>query len=619
MTGSNFFLRLFKNPARYQNLNRIRFFFRETRLRWFQFAASFFLTLTASIFEGVAIVALIPAIHGFLKGRFDSLPGENVFSPVIHFFSETGGLGQYAGGFFLILLIFTCLILKNIFAYLAALAASSHLKQFETSLRKAIYKRYLDFGKFFFDGKSTGSLYQILMGFSHILAEVLGEVHRFLWSFVAVLVYLALMFWISPLLTLMTLLILLPLYLVLQKLLCGIREIPEELTFQKMDLSRKISNSLACILLVKSCGSEVQEHTWFSGASDRIAKFEFGMDKKRRLAEPLQESLVVLTLLFLAVAMTFLIEYVPDHHSVAGFIVYFIILWRLASALRSFHRIQNVFAAAEGPMEDIEEALGHDDRFYVADGVKSFEKLKRGIEIRDLNFAFPDRKQKTLHSLNLNISKGTTLALVGCSGAGKTTLTQILMRFYEINTGAVFVDGVDLREYKIEMLRNRMVFVSYDEGLINASFRINLLYGLKKEVPSEEIEAVLKKTGLWDFVLSQPLGIHAEIGEKGILLPEVERFRLSLARAMLKDPDVLMVEELPSVFDAGTERSILASIREAIRGRTALVITRRLSVLRYVDRIAVMEHGRIVEEGSLDELLARQNNFFRMKEAGKIF
>ena len=258
-------------------------------------------------------------------------------------------------------------------------------------------------------------------------------------------------------------------------------------------------------------------------------------------------------------------------------------------------------------MQEIAEIFDDKDKFFVPEGNAVFPSLHEKIEYKNLCFCYT-KGQLVLNGLNLFVKKGETVAIVGSSGSGKTTVINLLMRFYDVPPGTLFLDGKDIREFTSQSLHDKMALVSQDTFILNASLKANLIYGLRREVGKQEIEEVLERSRLLPIV--KLIGLDAQLGERSVKLSGGEKQRLSIARAMLKNPEIVILDEATSALDTVTEGLIRAALDEIIVGKTAIVIAHRLATVRDADRIAVLEKGQVVEEGSFQELLSKKEGFF---------
>ena len=235
--------------------------------------------------------------------------------------------------------------------------------------------------------------------------------------------------------------------------------------------------------------------------------------------------------------------------------------------------------------------------------------LRGEIEFQDVSFGYPRTNDKSLRHINLCVPAGTSLAIVGSTGAGKTTLINLIGRFYEANSGHVLVDGKDVRDYPLDDLRHQIGYVSQDALLFSASIAENIAFG-RPDATQDEIEQAAKLAQAHDFITKLPEGYRTKIGERGIGLSGGQRQRVAIARAFLLNPRILILDDSMSAVDAHTEKLLQTAVREVMRGRTSIIIAHRMSTVEHADRIIVLRHGALAEEGRHDELL-RANGYYK--------
>jgi ATP-binding cassette subfamily B protein len=228
------------------------------------------------------------------------------------------------------------------------------------------------------------------------------------------------------------------------------------------------------------------------------------------------------------------------------------------------------------------------------------------VEFRDVGFSYPSRPNvPVLRGFNLSIAPNTTAALVGSSGAGKSTVVALLQRFYDVNTGCIAIDGTDIRNLDLKWLRSQIGFVQQEPVLFGMSCRENVLYGVDREVPQAELEEVCKKASAHDFIMEWPDGYDTLVGERGVKLSGGQKQRLSIARALLVNPRILLLDEATSALDAESEHLVQEAIQKAVVGRTVVIVAHRLSTIQRADQIVVLENCQIVDVGRHSELLER--------------
>ena len=247
-----------------------------------------------------------------------------------------------------------------------------------------------------------------------------------------------------------------------------------------------------------------------------------------------------------------------------------------------------------------------------APDAKEFEGLKEKIEFRDVRFSY-DETREIIHGVSFEVRKGETVALVGPSGGGKSTLSELIERFYDVDSGDILFDGISIRDYKQESLRSAMSLVSQETVLFNDTIKSNIALGNRNATDEEIIEAC-KVANAHNFIMESPEGYDTNIGDRGAKLSGGQRQRLSIARAVLKNPEILILDEATSALDTESEKLVQDALTKLLKGRTSVVIAHRLSTIMNADRIFVIDEGRIVEQGKHDELIAKGGVYAKLVE-----
>ncbi|UCG89933.1 MAG: ABC transporter ATP-binding protein [Candidatus Heimdallarchaeota archaeon] len=285
-------------------------------------------------------------------------------------------------------------------------------------------------------------------------------------------------------------------------------------------------------------------------------------------------------------------------------------LGRISQPIMTLSNFYNNLLSSMAATERIFDILDRTPSVIPQDN-KKLRKVEGAIEFNDLTFAYDDETGPVISNFKLSIPSNSSIALVGHTGAGKTTITNLLCRFYDFQEGKILLDGIDIREINLNDYRQWLSIIPQDSFLFSGTIRENLLYG-KPEATDEELEQVLLKVGAFDFVMAK--GLDTEVGERGSRLSMGERQLICFARAILSDPKILLLDEATSSVDAHTELVIQQSMHHIIENRTAIIIAHRLSTVRSADRIIVLEHGEIKESGTFQELLKMKGIFADLYE-----
>lgn len=599
-----------------KTLSVIGFLFKVAGVKYGYFILAAFLSMIAAVLEGVSVSTLIPLIKGVIEKNFLFVKDFSVFKLAT---SLSGGWGEVSSSTIFILLlstVFISAVMKNVITYLSALLVYYEVRKIADSFRQIIFNRYLSFGKLFFDKNNTGHLQNILLNFTNHVTAGLTGLEFFISGVFMLAVYLAIMFFISWKLTLVVLMI----YPVLNNLLKIIKNRIKKTSFRLADaensISSKIADILSCIPLVKVYAREKEEGRYFAGLSRQLAKADFSIDKKSSLVPPLEEIITLIAVLCLVAVASFIMTKGKPINA-AGFFVYFYLIKKCQTYnMRiSWHKAR--MAVESGRISAINSILDDTGKYFITEGVKEFKSFERRVECKNLNFSYGGGSN-VLNNVNAVIEKGKMTAIVGPTGSGKTTLINLILRFYDCPSGAIFVDGEDIRGFTIKSLMSHMALVPQDTLLFNDTFRNNISYGYDVKNDAKLID-VLKKARLYDFVTSLPSGVDTYVGDKGVRLSGGEKQRVAIARALFKECEILILDEATSSLDTKTERLVQEAIDEAIKDRTAIVIAHRLSTIKNADKIIVMNDGSVIEEGVLDGLLQKKGKFFEYWQEQKFY
>ena len=293
-----------------------------------------------------------------------------------------------------------------------------------------------------------------------------------------------------------------------------------------------------------------------------------------------------------------------------SFVAFLTAAFSLYQPLKNFSQTNSLIQLAYAGTERIFEILDEEPTIKDPENAKELVSFTGDINFRGLSFHYPE-KMNVLADINLNIKKGEIIAVVGPSGSGKTTLANLLLRFYDPQQGGVFVDNVDIREYSLSSLRSQIGVVPQETILFNETVRFNILYG-RKDASDDDLLAASKAANAHQFISRMPKGFDTMIGERGVRISGGERQRLAIARAILKNPPILVLDEATSSLDAESERLVQEAIENLMVNRTVIMIAHRLATVKKADGIIVLDKGRIVEQGSHEKLLSEEGVYSRL-------
>ena len=360
-----------------------------------------------------------------------------------------------------------------------------------------------------------------------------------------------------------------------------------------------LDESLGAIKTVKGYNATDYIERKFRRLDGRYSDIMRAIARRQQLASPMSEFLGIASLSFILVYGGNMI--LNGELTAAAFIAYlgaFSQVTRPARAIAdAFGNINQGIAAGERILGMMDTAPAITDR----PDAKSLDEFAEGIEFRNVSFSYEDKQ--VLGGISFTIPKGQTVALVGPSGGGKSTISDLIPRFYDPDSGAILVDGTDLRDYRVESVRAHMGIVAQETVLFNDTIEENIRMGNDTATPEEVAEAA-KVANAYDFIMETEHGFQTNIGDRGMKLSGGQRQRLSIARAVLRNPDILILDEATSALDTESERLVQESLSSLLKGRTSLVIAHRLSTIQHADKIIVIEAGRIAEQGTHAELMA---------------
>ena len=376
------------------------------------------------------------------------------------------------------------------------------------------------------------------------------------------------------------------------------------------DLVSVLDESLGGIKIVKTYTAADYLKEKFHYLNQTLADTLLWMARRQQLASPMSEMLGITAV---AVILVFGGNLVMNGlMSAAGFIAFIAAFSQITRPVRAFiDQFANINQGVAAG-ERIFEVLDSKNEIEDAADAKEFKGFNDSIEFRNVRFSYDDTRE-IIHGVSFSVRKGETVALVGPSGGGKSTLSELMERFYDANSGDILFDGESIRNFKQDSLRGAMSLVSQETVLFNDTIKNNIALG-RRDATAEEIVEACKVANAHNFIMESPEGYDTNIGDRGAKLSGGQRQRLSIARAVLKNPEILILDEATSALDTESEKLVQDALTNLLKGRTSVVIAHRLSTIMNADRIFVIDDGQIVEEGKHDELIAKGGVYSKLVE-----
>ena len=519
---------------------------------------------------------------------------------------ERGSLGRIA----VFLVVFS--FFKGVFLYLAEYAMSYSGQQVVASLRKRLYGHLMDHSLAFYADNATGKLMARVITDTERLQETVGKtLTDFIRQLLLLVFFLALVFYTDWRLALLSLLIAPVVLLVTLRLGHKMRKVSWRSQENLSEISHLLQESIAGQKIVKAFGMEGYEKHRLDDATDRLVRVNLKATRISALTSPLVEFIGYVSFVpFLLYAS----HQINRGFTIGAFVVFIAALFRLYEPVRKLSRMHLYFQQAFASSNRIFELLGTSLEITDSMGAEDLPSMGKEIVLENVSFCYHgDPPHPALQEIDLTIGKGEIVALVGTSGAGKTSLASLIPRFYDVSSGQITIDGTDIREATLKSLRAQIAIVSQETFLFNDTIRNNIAYG-REDCSTEQVIESARAAFIHDFVESLPERYATPIGERGQRLSGGQCQRIAIARAILKNAPILILDEATSALDSESERLVQQALYHLMNNRTTLVIAHRLSTVRAAHRIVVIEAGRIVEMGDHGTLLKHSGVYRRLHD-----
>jgi ATP-binding cassette, subfamily B, bacterial MsbA len=582
---------------------------------WFQSLFGVVLLAGVGMLEALRLLILGPVLSAVLNPSvtphkvplFPNLPAKYQFdllSVVPSHFHNVLGVVAFA--------LIASTLLKGICDYVGTYLVNYAGYGMITDLRNHLYETIMKSSSSFFHKHATGTILSTLINdvervqtaVSAVLGEFLQQIFTFLFTMAAVIALGGRMSW--------ALLLFVPVVIIsARKIGRSVRVRTRTGQDRVAEIQNILHETITGNRIVKAFSTELWEILRFKKAARRLFRANLRSVRVQSISSPLMDVIGSIAIaLLLAIGRN---EIKAGRMDLGTFVVFIVLLFKLYDPVRKFAFFYNSFQQAMGASVSIFNFLDVEDDVREKPRAHSLKSFHDKIAFENVGFAYSTDKGELqiLHEINLEVRAGEMLALVGPSGAGKSTLVNLIPRFYDVSSGRILIDGHDVRSLTLDSLRKQIAQVTQETILFNDTVRNNIAYG-QPDTAKELVEQAARHALAHDFILRMPKGYDTVIGEKGFRLSGGEKQRIAIARAILKNAPILILDEATSSLDNESESLVQAALSNLMQGRTSLVIAHRLSTVRRATRTVVLEHGRITAIGSHDELLKKSATYQRL-------
>lgn len=533
----------------------------------------------------------------------------NRMLPWLHFDSGTLPL------FGLLLLALLLYFLKDFFTYASQWVMASMRSHLLMTLRNEVYDKILNLPIGYFNSRQRGDVVsRAVNDTQEVEHTTLTSLRSFMTDPVTLLIFLVALFMINAPLTIFSLLLMPLAFFIISRMSKRLRRQTRASKERLGSMLSHVEESVGGLRIIKSFNAQRNAKAVFDRLNDDFTDVQTRIYRRTDLASPLSEFLGVTIVMIVLVVGGNMVLANKMNLTAEMFITYIAMFTQVIEPLKSLSTAGANYRRGLAALDRVHELLNADEQIPEAENPIAVDTFRDSLRFDHLTFSYGE--SPVIRDVSFEICRGEMVALVGASGAGKSTLTDLVERFYDPTDGRILLDGIDIREYRLHDYRSLFALVSQDVVLFNDTLYRNVTMG-RMDIPEEEVMRALEVANLGEFVSSLPDGLQHAVGDRGLNLSGGQRQRISIARAVVRNTPILILDEATSAMDTESEKSVQEALDRVMKDRTVLVVAHRLSTIRHADRIIVLENGRVVETGTHEELLARAGVYRSMIESGE--
>jgi len=582
--------------AFYKTLKHVRF----KKLALYLAAAT---SLLSPLAEGAALTLIIPLLNGLVnRGDFSNVLTAPELGNLFYFFNITDNKHLFLT---LSLMILFSMYTKVLFNYLNRISTLNLAVDFEFNTKSKLFEKYLLYPKKLIDKQAAGS-HIFSLGSTNVLFEIINYMNELLCQIGFLSIYLIMLLAISCKLTSLIVLALPFVYFPTKRLVHILINNAGNAFVNKEKLNIYSSDMISNMDLVRLFSKEQKELHQFKYLSDSIRKDLHSQNRKLALIPGITEIVSDTFIIFVLIISVVYYFSVHDLY-LALFLMYFPVLHRFINKIPKINDIRCKVIPLCPFIANILDILCISTPD-IKEGNLTFGGLQSSVIFKNVAFSHDCTKQ-TLSGINLTINKGDIVAIIGHSGSGKTSLVNLIPRLYDCTHGDILIDGINIKDFSLDSLRNKISIVNQEIMIFNDTIRNNITYGINYDIDENKILDISKLSRTHDFIMKMPNNYDTIIGSGGVELSLGEKQRLAIARALLRDSDILIMDEATNSLDSDTEHQIQRAIEHLLINKTTLVIAHRLSTIKYSSFIVVLDEGKIIEMGRFEDLIKINSRF----------
>lgn len=561
------------------------------------------LGILSSFFEGLGISLFIPLLQSVVQPS-SSVAGSNFFVDFLNrIFIDISSNNRFV---IIALCILVSIVVKSCIVYSNSILSAWLNARIGHRLRTKIFQQFLNVSYSFLENNESGKLMNTLASETWRTSQALSTIINLVITTFTVAIYTILLLLISWQLTLFVFVLMMIISLSIQLLTRQVKTLGEQALEANIVLAKRMWEGYGGMKVIRAFGRESYEKERFDWASNQVVNTFLKLDIISGAVQPLSDILSAVTLLLILV-----IALLQDQNSLPNLLTFIFILYRLQPRMNAINNSVVGLLSLTSSVDEVMSLIDYSDKPYILSGSIPFKNLEQGIYFESVSFCYNPLNKPAIQDISICIPRGKTTAIVGPSGAGKSTLIGLICRFYEISSGEIYIDNRPLRELNLTDWRNQIAIVSQDVYMFSTSVLENIAYG-RLDATKQEIIAAAKLANAHDFIRQLPQGYNTKVGDRGIRLSGGQRQRIALARAIVRNPEILILDEATNALDSIAEHLIQEALNILSQDRTVIVIAHRLSTIEQADQIIVLDEGRVMEQGNLQQLLESNGLFAQL-------